>query len=255
MTSEMMSVMTSEQWIRHFRGNALVRRIDWTKNATLAADDRLVRSLQAWQKGETSDGRHLLRAAAKFATRFDDPRSLDATRLFIAEEQKHGGNLGRYLDRIGAPRLGFDIGDWLFRRVRYFNASIEVWTITVIIVEMLAQMYYAALAKAADCPLLRDICDDILADESPHIRFQAERLHTVVADRGPATMQLARAAYRGLFAVVVRTVWLAHGHVFRAAGYSRPAYLRKIRTRFDRILADLPDCGLQNRPGDCVEQD
>ena len=240
---------TSREWRDHFRVNLTRQRVNWQHAPMLEPvhDRRLVRSLQAWQRGETSDGSHLLAAARKYAKRVGDPDYLDAITLFIMEEQKHGENLGRYLDAIGAPRLTFDLGDWLFRRVRYFNGSIELWTIAVIIVEMFAQFYYASLSRAAECPLLTDICNDILADESHHIRFQTERLRTIVRDRPPFFRSVSGSLYRCLFRVVTISIWLAHGHVFRQNGLDFARYYTKARNRFSRILAQAGVGDTRNR--------
>jgi len=235
------SHLTSREWHDHFRENLKEHRVDWQLPAVLdpIENRNLIGSLQAWQRGETSDGSHLLRAARKYAEQFDDPDYLHAISLFIQEEQKHGDNLGRYLDTIGAPRIDFDLGDWLFRRVRYFNSSIELWTISVIIVEMFAQLYYASLAKAANCPLLTDICKDILADESHHIRFQAERLQTIVKARCYPMRWLSTLLYRLLFYTVTLSVWIGHGCVFRQGGLQFLRYWHKSSRRFSRILARL----------------
>ena len=232
---------SSRQWCEHFQTNLQKQRVNWQLKAALDRnrEPQLVRSLQAWQRGETSDGRHLLRAAQQYAVRIEDPKYVDAIRLFIREEQKHGENLGLYLDHIGAPRIKFDLGDWLFRRVRYFNSSIELWTITVIIVEMFAQFYYASIARAAKCPLLRDICKDILADEAPHIRFQAERLRIILAARGRTGRRCTVGLYRLLFRLVAVSIWIAHGVVFRRNGYSLGSYWQASRHRFAQILVEI----------------
>lgn len=237
---------SSREWRNHFLESLKEQRVDWQLPSALNVnrDRKLVRSLQAWQRGETSDGSHLLRAAAKYAKRQNDPDYLEAIRLFIREEQKHGENLGKYLDTIGAPRLGFDLGDWLFRRVRYFNGSIEIWTITVIIVEMYAQFYYAALSKAANCPLLTDICKDILIDEAHHIRFQAERLGTIIQGRSYLAGRATRLFYRFIFGIVTPAVWIGHGLVFRQAGIDYRQYHRKASRRFARILKRLGSVSL-----------
>ena len=131
-----MHTHSSRYWIEHFTRNAGIRRVNWdlVPAITAAEKRRIVRSLKAWQLGETSDGAHLLLAATDTRKPLGTPIS-DAVRLFIAEEQKHGRHLGRYLDLIGEPRLTKNWGDTLFRRVRYHNASMELWTLAVITVE------------------------------------------------------------------------------------------------------------------------
>ena len=107
--------------------------------------DLILPSLQAWQLGETSEGQHLITAAEKYAAVVDDAGYVEAVKLFIKEEQKHGNNLGKYLDSIGKPRIKKDWGDSLFRKVRYFNTNMELWTLAVITVESAAQIFYQGI--------------------------------------------------------------------------------------------------------------
>ena len=137
----------SQYWINHFRANANEKRVNWeiVPNITDEETEAILHSLQAWQLGETSEGKHLIAASTKYAMKVGDPQYLIAVRLFIKEEQKHGNNLGSYLDLIGKPRIKKDWGDSLFRRIRYFNTNMELWTVAVIIVESTAQIFYQAL--------------------------------------------------------------------------------------------------------------
>src|SRR5690349_5563791 len=98
---------TSQQWIDHFKANAKEQRVNWSLSPSVSEQElkTILASLQAWQLGETSDGQHLLAAASSYANRIDDPQYVTAVKLFIKEEQKHGGNLGRYLDLIDKPRI------------------------------------------------------------------------------------------------------------------------------------------------------
>src|ERR1700730_12785296 len=120
---------TSNYWIEHFKANTLQKRISWNKSPSITQDEIAVilPSLQAWQLGETSEGKRLIAASIKYARKISDPLYIDAVKLFIKEAQKHGNNLGRYLDKIGKPRIKKNWGDTLFRKVRYFNTSMEIW--------------------------------------------------------------------------------------------------------------------------------
>ena len=232
---------TSKEWIAHFRKNLTKLRIDWTLLPDISHEERkkLIRSLQAWQLGETSDGANLLRASSIYAKKIQDADYVDAVKLFIKEEQKHGENLGKYLDKIGEKRLKKDWGDSLFRKVRYFNTSIEIWTVTVIIVESFAQLYYKAIADATSCRLLKQICEDILIDEAHHIRFQLERLCIVTSDRPAIIHQLILSAYRLFFHIILLAIWIGHGKAFKAGGLSFGLLLRKSRRKFNFISARL----------------
>ena len=147
-------IHSSSFWINHYQNNLQQKRVNWNTlpNITNKEKENILYSLKAWQLGETSEGKHLLAAATKHANKIGDKDYIEAIQLFIKEEQKHGANLGSYIDIIGEKRLTFDWGDYLFRSVRYFNTSMEIWTVTVLIVESAAQIFYQALKNATGCP-------------------------------------------------------------------------------------------------------
>src|ERR1043165_1964554 len=122
---------TSLHWYNHFKNNLTIQRVDWNQRPSITPEEKenVIASLQAWQLGETSDGTHLMRASMKYAVKTGDPDYPKAVELFIKEEQKHGNNLGRYLDLVHEKRIAHNWGDTLFRKIRYFNTSIEVWTL------------------------------------------------------------------------------------------------------------------------------
>ncbi len=115
----------SQSQLQHFSSNIKIKRIDWHLLPVLKEYERIniLTALQAWQLGETSDGAHLLRAAKKYANKIGDYHYPKAVELFIKEEQKHGANLGKYLDIIGEKRIKKNWADTLFRKVLYFNTS------------------------------------------------------------------------------------------------------------------------------------
>ena len=104
---------TSDEWFSYFKNNLTIERIDWTLRPDIKFTERktILTGLQAWQLGETSDGKNLLKASANYAIKTSDPSYIKAIKLFIKEEQKHGENLGKYLDRIGEKRIKNNWGD------------------------------------------------------------------------------------------------------------------------------------------------
>jgi hypothetical protein len=224
-------VRATSAWIAYFETNlARCRPIPWEEvNVALPAAQlaAIARSLQAWQLGETSDGRHLLAAAARYAQRTQDPAYYAAVELFVREEQRHGELLGRFLDLAGLGRIGVDWGDCLFRALRYCIIGMEVWTTTVVMVETLATIYYNAIRRATGSPVLRTICAQILADEGPHIRFQYERLAIILRSRPRLGFWLTMFAQRLLYFGVVVLVWLGHHRALRAGGYGWQHYWRQ----------------------------
>ncbi|MEP4000383.1 MAG: ferritin-like domain-containing protein [Ekhidna sp.] len=203
---------------------------------TQGEKNKILYSLKAWQLGETSDGTHLLAAAAKHAKKTDDPTYLDAVKLFIKEEQKHGSNLGSYIDQIGEKRANKDWGDTLFRKVRYFNTSMELWTITVIIVESAAQVFYQALHDATNCQLLKAICKDILIDESHHIKFQNERLYKIFNSKGFYNKAFSVGFYGLLFFATIHAIWFGHNRALKAGGVNKKEFMRQMYYKFFNSL-------------------
>lgn len=225
---------TSAYWAQHFEENLKEQRIDWSlkPNITTEQKEAILYSLKAWQLGETSDGSHLIKAATKYARKMDDPQYVEAIRLFIKEEQKHGENLGKYVDALGEQRAKKDLGDSLFRKVRGFNTSMEMWTITVIIVESAAQVFYQALSDATDCQLLKSVCRDILIDEAHHIKFQNQRLYTIFERKRFYNKALSIGLYGALFFTTIHAVWIAHRKAFKAGGVSKREFMRKMYFKF-----------------------
>jgi len=224
-------MQSTNYWIGHFKANALQQRINWDRKPAITACEKatILASLQAWQLGETSEGQNLIAAATRYAYKVNDPKYVDAVKLFIKEEQKHGNNLGRYLDAINCPRIKKDWGDSLFRRVRYFNTSMELWTLAVITVESTAQVFYQSLKDATRCELLKGICTDILIDEAYHITFQTERLAIIFELKSSFSKAWRVLAYRYFFYATSLVVWFAHRKLFIAGGNTFVSYLRKMR--------------------------
>ncbi|OCX51972.1 hypothetical protein BEL04_15370 [Mucilaginibacter sp. PPCGB 2223] len=229
---------TSNYWINHFKENATKNRIYWAAGPEISADEikTILPSLQAWQLGETSEGLHLIAASTKYAHKIGDADYVDAVRLFIKEEQKHGNNLGRYLDEIGQPRIRQNWGDTLFRKIRYFNTSMEIWTLAVIVVESTAQVFYQALKDATQCDLLRQICTDILIDEAYHITFQTERLAMIYHNKPGFSKSWRKLAYKYFFYATAALVWFAHRSLFRAGGNSFNVYIHKMILKYQKTL-------------------
>ncbi|WP_197740797.1 ferritin-like domain-containing protein [Tuwongella immobilis] len=213
---------SSSEWVAYFERNAAeLRAIPWEMGAgvTDAELSAISASLRGWQLGETSDGSHLLAAARHYAAAVGDPEFIDAVRLFITEEQRHGGNLGRFLDLAGVERASSDWGDSLFRAIRYAMPRMEIWATPVVMVETHAMVYYNAVRRATQSPVLRAICEQILADEVAHIRFQCERLAILHRRRPWWQRKLTMGLHRLLFAGITVAVWGGHQRALRAGGY------------------------------------
>lgn len=234
-------MQTSYEWLLYFENNLQQKRINWETQPEITLEEKLtaIKSLQAWQLGETSDGKNLINAATKYANRLDDDFYVNAIKLFIKEEQKHGENLGKYLDAIHYPRIKKNWGDSLFRKVRGLNTNMEWWTLAVITVESAAQIYYQALKDATNCNLLKQICTDILIDEAPHIQFQKERMEIIFGAKPYWQRVLAHKFYNLFFFSTAMLVWFAHKKVLKAGKVHFTKYLYKMDNKYNKTLGRL----------------
>jgi len=237
---------TSQYWISHFKANALEKRVNWDLDPTITFEEvkTILPGLQAWQLGETSDGKHLIAAATRYAQKIGDSHYTYAVNLFIKEEQKHGNNLSRYLDLINRPRIKKNWGDTLFRRIRYFNTNMEIWTLAVIIVESTAQIFYQSLKDATQCTLLKEICTDILIDEAYHITFQTERLAIIFEGKSQSSKAWRTTAYKYFFYATSCLVWFAHKKVLKAGGNTFATYLKKMDLKYIKTIKRITDTGV-----------
>ncbi len=176
--AELPLVRSSSEWVKYFLSNHEGRLVvPWESGSGVSAVElsKFAASLRGWQLGETSDGLHLMAVVRKYAARMGDPDSIEAIRLFIVEEQRHGEHLGRFLDMAGIPRAKKDWGDSLFRSARYFVPRMEVWVTPVVMVETHALIYYNAIRLATNSPVLRQICKQIARSMKCHISVSNAR--------------------------------------------------------------------------------
>jgi hypothetical protein len=228
----------SSYWINYFSQNLKNKRIDWSITPKISLKERsnILKSLQAWQLGETSEGTNLVNAATKHAEQLNDPNYVAAIKLFIKEEQKHGKNLGKYLDIIQEKRVKKNWGDSLFRIARGWNTNMEFWTIAVITVESTAQLFYQCLKNATSCRLLQQICTDILIDESAHIKFQTERLAIIYSHKSKFFRFIAYWFYTCFFFTTSLVVWFAHKRLFKAGHLDFGTFWKKMRLKFKKTI-------------------
>jgi hypothetical protein len=172
-------------------------------------------SIQQFQKGESSEGKHLF----AYAKTFPDPGYMACIRLFIREEQMHAKVLGNYMDRYSIPQIKNHWVDSVFRELRKLT-GIEN-TITVLLVaEIISKVYYAALQKATGSSLLQQICKQVLKDEDQHIAFQCYTLGFFYNKKSFFGKFLIRTLQFILMNGTIAVVWFYHKRVLRKGGYS-----------------------------------
>ena len=92
---------STQEWVDYFRWNGSVAmRVPWHIGPDLSDAERaaIAHSIQMFQLGEHSEGRHLMRYAKEWADRTGDAAYPEAIRMLIVEEQRHASVLGRFME-------------------------------------------------------------------------------------------------------------------------------------------------------------
>jgi hypothetical protein len=216
-------------WVQYFRFNAkTLRSIPWEGGVFFTDETRaaIASSLQEFQLGESSEGKHLIACAKRHAAETGDAAYVEALGLFIAEEHRHARDLGRVLDLSGIARVSHAWPDTVFRFLRRL-AGLELSIVVLVTAEIIAKVYYAALREATGSPVLRRLCDQILSDEVRHVHFQTERLAVMRRGRSGSAVALCQLMHRILMAGTCLVVWHKHGRAMRAGGYGFRRFWRE----------------------------
>jgi hypothetical protein len=229
---------SARRWCEYFLGNAKsLMDLPWQRGAELTEAEKsaVAASIQDFQLGESSEGKHLLMRAHAYAGRHDDPSYASAMELFIREEQRHARDLGRFLSLAEIPLARRTRLDSIFRWLRR-RAGLELCITVLLTAETVGTVYYKALRRATGSLLLRRICEQLLRDEVQHVRFHAERLAIIARQRLAWKTWLARAGHRLLFAGSSLAVWLKHRRALRAGGLNFLRYWRSCWREMRQIL-------------------
>lgn len=229
---------SSRQWCAYFRANATrLLELPWQLAPAMSPDEKatVAASLQDFQLGEQSEGRHLLRRAAAHAARVGDPHYEEAVALFIAEEQRHARDLGRVLSHEGIPLLQRSRLDGVFRLLRRL-AGLELMLVVLLTAEAIGMVYYLAIRRASRSALLRRLCDQLSRDEVQHLRFHAERLARLRSGRSRWRVGLACRWHRALLWGTCVLVWCKHRQALRAGGLTFGRFLRECRRTLAGVL-------------------
>lgn len=191
-------------------------------------------SIQQFELGENSEGRHLLSTAAQYARSTGDRDYLSAIEVFIAEEQRHSRYLRRFMQSQGIPRLETHWVDDSFRWIRKL-AGLELIITVLVTAEIIAVPYYQALKASTDSPLLRAICREILVDEAQHLRFQAAILAKLRLKRPAWLSAFVGRLEQAFLTGVCLVVWNSHHNVLRRGGLSLWRFVRKCQLGLARV--------------------
>ena len=233
---------STREWLEYFRRNRSdLLPVPWEAGAELDPVERraVARSVQVFQLGEKGEGHHLMRFARGDAERTGDADYVETTRLFIAEEQRHSRDLGRFMALNGIPPLERTWTDGVFRHLRVLLGTLEISIAVLVTAEIIAKVYYPALGDATRSIILRAICDQIVRDERAHVDFQTQQLARLRAGRSALRLAVTRALQRLLFFGTTLVVWAGHRSVFRANGAGFARFWRSCWTEFGSDLAAM----------------
>lgn len=198
---------------------------------TDAERKRIAASIAIFQLGEQSDGVRLM-ALAERRARQQGLNALPAvTRYFIREEQHHAAQLREFMRHHGIALRNREWTDSIFRRLRH-AAGFE-WSVrTLVTAEVIGFVYYRALRRATSSAWLRQICRDFCADETVHLRYEADLLTELVRGQSLWRRAATASAHRLLLAGASWIVFFQHRAVLTAAGYDAARFRRTVSLVF-----------------------
>jgi hypothetical protein len=231
--------MNSLEWLKYYRNNSRDRiEPEWHLPCPLerVTQRTLARSLSHFQLGETGHGTFLLKRAAAQAP--DDAAYHEALKLFIAEEQEHARLLECLVRRFAGETIRRHWTHILFRLVRRtlgLNFELQV----LVIAELVGTAYYRLLHARSRDPVLEQVCNRILRDETFHVDFHADWLAESHLWFLPLERALWHAQFQILFGVATHVAWFDHRHCLEIIGGSRREFFREARRECIHFLRGL----------------
>lgn len=210
--------MNYTEWEIYFQQNQThFRDIDFRAPDELTAKEKTIiySSLQQFQRGENSEGKHLF----AFAKNNPDPAYLRCISLFIREEQSHARVLGVFMDKHTITRIKNHWVDGVFRWLRKL-AGLENTIRVLLTAEIISKVYYVGLYNATNSSLLKKICSQILKDEDQHIAFQCDTLSPFYKKKTFIGKFFVRSWHFVLMTGTILVVWLHHRKVLKKGEYS-----------------------------------
>src|SRR6202046_735307 len=237
---------STQEWVDYFRWNGSVAmRVPWHIGPDLSDTERaaIAHSIQVFQLGENSEGRHLMCYAKQWAERTGDAAYPEAIRMLIVEEQRHAGVLARFMKINGIARIKRGCTDEVFRRARNLLGSLEISISVLVTAEIIAKIYYPTLSEATASTVLQNLCEEIHREEIGHVEFQTEQLARIRAGRPALGMWATRFLHRLLFYPTLMVVGLSHRMVLRRGDLSLWHFFARCHQEFVRDLAAMEPHG------------
>src|SRR5439155_7261248 len=138
----------------------------------------------------------------------DAPDYVAALVLCVAEEPEHARLREQQHLRLDGTLITKHWTHECFRRVRRaLGVHFEIQTLLV--AEIIGTAYYRLLRSTGDA-VLRQMCELMLRDEVPHLRFHADRIVVGQLRWSPLRRALWTAQFRLLSRAAVTAAWVDH---------------------------------------------
>lgn len=233
--------MDFEKWLAYFEGNAAHNR-DLAEFADdpLTSEEKICisRSIAAFQLGEYSEGKCLMRGAKKLADRTRNEFLVPITKLFIAEEQNHALTLGRFMTTHGIPLIKKNWTDDVFRFLRK-PAGFELSVSVLITAEIISLVYYKALRASTGSPQLSHICTRILAEELMHVTYESQLLNQLRSEHHAIHCLSIKTLHTILFLGTSVVVYFDHRSVLNRGGYGLRSFLEAAWREYSHRFFEL----------------
>lgn len=229
--------VTARNWMKYFEENRERRlAIPWEEGAAVDSHVRpaIVASLQRFQVGESGEGNHL----KKYAARREDSEYCRAVELFFGEENYHAEMLARVLEALGAPLLKGHWTDIAFLVIRR-SSGLERELMILMVAELIAKRYYRVLHDATRDKNIRAMCVQILRDENAHVAFHCDTLQRAFAGHSAARRAWTYSLWKGFYRFVCRVVAWDHRGVLAATGVSHQQWMLDTAIVFEHAMSQI----------------
>lgn len=197
-----------------------------TKELTARERALITPSIRDFQKGEGSDGAHLLATARRHALLGHDAHYLACLQAFVREEQTHSATLAAFMGVESIPLKTRSVLDYAFRLLRRLG-GLELSVRVLMTAEILGIVYYQALQRSTRSASLRQICQWFLEDEREHLVFESFALAQVNRFRAPWKNAAIHGTHGAFLLVTACALWMRHRALFRAKKQSFHGYLNE----------------------------
>ncbi len=224
--------MTIHEWNRHFeknRSNTMEVSHDEYQMSKMELD-RITKSIQSFQLGESSEGKILKKQAKHFCDEIGSYDYLDAVKHLIREENRHSAYLAKFMDIHKIPKIKTGINDSIFRFIRRLM-GVELSTRVLVTAEVIAITYYDCLGNSTGSNLLKQICQRMCDEELTHINFQMQHIHWKNFKKHTLFWVLANLMHYILFCSALLPVWIEHKKVLKTK-YTFKNFCKKALTDF-----------------------